>query len=164
MHPITSSAEKKPKVDLRDTEDDSQHLFGNKVASLRDKGIEIVEEATGDTGEKVVPELSAIEDGEDAEFVEVSGEEIQVIETLEELETALDDVLAPIAVQQVFKPQVIVPFSLNSLVEQNHILRNCSVKIDEKRFMARISPDDAAAAEAELSRQITQSDFEKVYN
>ena len=100
----------------------------------------------------------------EVQVVEVSNEEIKVIETLEELESALEDVLAlPSNCPVVSKVKTTVPFDLNLLVERNRAQRDLPKEVAEKRFLARINPGDAAAAEAELSRQISQSDFEKVH-
>jgi hypothetical protein len=92
-------------------------------------------------------------------------EEPKVIETLEELEIVLEDVLAPPTnFPVVSKVKTTVPFGLDLLMERNRAQRDLPKSVTEKRFLARINPGDAAAAEAELSRQISQSDFEKVYS
>lgn len=121
----------------------------------------------GKVSEMVDDEFQTTEDNE-IQIVEASGEEIEVIETLGELESALEEVLSsptiPTVVRQVFtKTKTTVPFNLASLVDRNRAQRELPKKVSEKRFMARINPDDAATAEAELSRQISQADFEKVF-
>lgn len=101
---------------------------------------------------------------EEVQVIEMS-EEPKVIETLEELEIVLEDVLAsPTNCPVVSKVKTTVPFGLDLLMERNRAQRDLPKSVTEKRFLARINPGDAAAAEAELSRQISQSDFEKVYS
>jgi hypothetical protein len=101
---------------------------------------------------------------EEVQVIEMS-EEPKVIETLEELEIVLEDVLAPPTnFPVVSKVKTTVPFGLDLLMERNRAQRDLPKSVTEKRFLARINPGDAAAAEAELSRQISQSDFEKVYS
>lgn len=101
---------------------------------------------------------------EEVQVIEMS-EEPKVIETLEELEIVLEDVLAPPTnCPVVSKVKTTVPFGLDLLMERNRAQRDLPKSVTEKRFLARINPGDAAAAEAELSRQISQSDFEKVYS
>jgi hypothetical protein len=100
---------------------------------------------------------------EEVQVIELS-EEPKVIETLEELEIVLEDVLAPPTNSPVVsKVKTTVSFGLDLLMERNRAQRDSPKLVTEKRFLARINPGDAAAAEAELSRQISQSDFEKVY-
>ena len=108
-------------------------------------------------------------------------QEVHVIETAEELENILYDLLpapmeekgkavpvtpSPRVVKDPFlacRRRVTVPFSCDKL-EKVHSNRTngCTNVVENKCFIARIRPDDAAAAEAELSRHIGQDDFEKV--
>lgn len=123
--------------------------------------VECVETLIEDDIKESESELTEVNE---VQVVEVSNEEIKVIETLEELESALEDVLAlPSNCPVVSKVKTTVPFDLNLLVERNRAQRDLPKEVAEKRFLARINPGDAAAAEAELSRQISQSDFEKVH-
>ena len=62
------------------------------------------------------------------------------------------------------KLRLTVPFSIDLLrqVKDNTDCETSDNK-DLKHFLARINPDDTDVAEAELSRQINQQDFAKVY-
>ncbi|KAI9562884.1 putative PMS1 [Daphnia sinensis] len=103
------------------------------------------------------------EKNEDIQIIETTSAEVKVIETLEELECVLEDVLTPSADSKVFsRAKITVPFNLNLLTEKKRPLLELPNKTTDKRFLARIGPDDAAFAEAELSRQISQSDFKKM--
>ncbi|XP_057367591.1 mismatch repair endonuclease PMS2-like [Daphnia carinata] len=103
------------------------------------------------------------EKNEDIQIIETTSAEVKVIETLEELECVLEDVLTSSADPKVFsRPKITIPFDLKLLAEKKHPLPDLPNKTTDKRFLARIGPDDAAFAEAELSRQISQSDFEKM--
>lgn len=107
-------------------------------------------------------------------------QDVQFIETVEELESILDDIV-PVKSEEKkektpsrssrFAPvpffsrrrKVTVPFSLDRLEQINSTKASSAAAIAENKcFMALIRPDDAAAAEAELSRQIGKTDFEKV--
>lgn len=104
--------------------------------------------------------------------------EVKVIETAEELENALEDILSdapqdplppslPAPAESVCisnKAKITVSFNLDVLRQSvaSELEASSSRSEECKRFMARISPENAEAAEAELSRQISQSDFEKV--
>ena len=167
-HPI-SPLEKKTKTDPEDMLQEEQKE--NSVDFTQIREIETFERNMEE--EKVSEivdddELETTEVNDEIQIVEASSEEIEVIETLEELESALEEVLSPptspTVVPNVFtKIKTTVPFNLASLVEGNRAQLDLSKKVSsERRFMARISSDDAATAEAELSRQISQKDFEKV--
>ena len=94
-----------------------------------------------------------------------SSDTIEIIDTIEELESAIDDVLSQTNPQQINRLKVNVAFDLSSLLKvKNRSLNDFSTQVEERRFLSRISPDDAASAEAELSRQINQADFKKVNN
>lgn len=122
-------------------------------------------EETMDPNEVGNESIVELADNEDILIIETSVAEVKVIETLEELECALEDVLTASANPQAFsKAKITVPFDLNLLTDKKRSVIHRPNTIIEKRFLARIGPDDAAAAEAELSRQISQSDFEKVLN
>jgi hypothetical protein len=181
-NPISPS-EKKTKLDVPNAEDkqeantklENNLRFTNikKMEFYRENIEEIAFTDEGSMGLRVESEetngveMNIIEttEVEAVQVFEVSNEEVKVIETLEELESALEDVLGmPTNCPVISRVKTTVPFDLNLLVERTRAQRNIPKKVTEKRFLARINPGDAAVAEAELSRQISQSDFEKVCN
>lgn len=97
-----------------------------------------------------------------------SVDSVQFIETVEELEKVLEFVLPeqppPPDLATTKKFKVTLPFNMEKLHNALSTLTDSTTTEGEnKMFMARMSPDNAEAAEAELSRQIGQSDFEKVF-
>ena len=140
-----------------------------------------VNEAVEDEVMEEKMEESVVEDVEEVETREKVRVEVcqlvHVIETAEELETILDDMVPVKQEDKVQKPpspstrfapvpffsrrrKVTVPFSLEQINSSK--ASSAAAIAENKCFMALIRPDDAAAAEAELSRQIGKTDFEKV--
>ena len=116
---------------------------------------------------------------DDVQIVEAGEPEMKIIETVEELESVLEDILPdsleePLAllptpietIGLLHKARLTVPFNMEllrqSLASAPYEEASSSEAQESKRFMARINPDDTEAAEAELSRQINQEDFKKV--
>ena len=103
-----------------------------------------------------VPDLS--------EIIDVT-QEIHVIETMEELMDIVPAETKPLDRLSCRRLRVEVPFSLDLLRRIEHRGADQRKKEEmkkQKKFLARINPDDTAVAEAELSRQISQQDFAKV--
>lgn len=160
VYPTISPSEKKPKVEIVNTESTPQNLLiRSKQAIQIYTGLKDDKEPESDENASEITEMQL---NRTTQIVNASEEEIEVIETLEELENALCDVLAPTNHQVLTKKKMTIPFSLKLLENRNSLNNSVPKIVDEKRFLARINPDDAAAAEAELSRQISQADFEKV--
>ena len=98
----------------------------------------------------------------DVDLKAVHGPDVQIIKTEEELLCVIDEILPIKEAESCVKSRITIPFNLESLRnEQNNQQKTKSES--SKQFMARIRPDDTAAAEAELNRQINQDDFEKVH-
>lgn len=163
LHP-TGPWEKKPKFDICDSQETPEESEP-ELTIIKDKDAEIV----GSPTTEIVgwePEQKKAQPSEVLQIVEESNKEITVIETLEELENACEDVLAPVNSldnpQHFSRVKIVVPFNIIT-VQKNLIEREDRTKEKiQRRFMAKINPIDTAAAEAELSREINQSDFEKV--
>lgn len=90
-----------------------------------------------------------------------------IIESVEELEEILEEILPeekpPLSSQTFFKPKVDLTFNMELLLQAlSSSAEAASEHREGKVFLTRIGPDSTEAAETELSRQIGQSDFEKV--
>lgn len=97
------------------------------------------------------------------QYVEPSDDNVQVIESIEDLESAIEEILpsSDIAPE---KRVTTISFSMQNLTEAIEKKRAASAaEHSSKIFLARINPNDTDTAEAELNRQIDQSDFEKVF-
>lgn len=101
-------------------------------------------------------------DSSTVHIVEVSDENVEVIETIEDLESAIEEVL-PVSHSAPDKAFTTITLSMESLsLAINKKIAESDVDQSSKRFLARINPNSNTEAEAELSRQIKQSDFGKV--
>lgn len=113
---------------------------------------------------------------DEVEDVVIPDEEVSIVETIEaphiiesmeELEDILEEILPeekpPLSSQTFCKPKVDLTFNMELLIQALSSSTEASSEHQEgKVFLTRIGPDSTEAAEAELSRQIGQSDFEKV--